>query len=138
MNNTKHILLFDGICNLCHASVRFINKRDKKNQFEYLALHSEEGKEWVKKYKLPAETDSVILFSNNQVFTKSEATLEICRLLPRPWKWFVVFKLIPQKWRNGIYDWIAENRYRWFGIKESCEIHSQKSNYKLQRKQEEE
>ncbi len=124
MSNKKHILLFDGICNLCNTSVRFVNKRDKKNQFEYIALQSEEGKESAKKYKLPPETDSVILISKNEVFLKSDAALEICRLLPRPWKWFVFFNLLPKKWRDGIYDWIAQNRYRWFGTDDRCEIPS--------------
>jgi len=81
----------------------------------------------VEQYQIPKETDSVILIKNETIYIESEAALEVCRLLPRPWKWFVVFKLIPKKWRDKIYDWIAGNRYRWFGIKESCEIHQQKN-----------
>lgn len=122
MENTKPIILFDGVCNLCNASVNFILKRDKRQQFQFVALQSEEGIELIEKHQIPKETDSVVLIKNQNVFTESDAGIEISRLLPSPWNWAVVFKIIPKKWRDSIYRWVAKNRYRWFG-KQSVSCH---------------
>lgn len=120
--NSCPVILFDGICNLCNGTVDFIIKRDKKARFRFAALQSDAGAQIVKKIRIPGETDSVILIWNSQVFTESDAALEITRLLPLPWKAFVVFKILPKKIRDRIYRWIAKNRYRWFGKKDSCRI----------------
>ena len=114
------IILFDGICKLCNGGVDFILKRDRKKQFVFIALQSVKGRELIKKYKISAETDSVIFILNNRVYTESGAAIEILRLLPFPWSWLSVVKIIPKKLRNGIYKWIAKNRYRWFGTRETC------------------
>ena len=118
----KHIILFDGICNLCNGAVNFILKRDKRKQFRFVALQSENGKELISKFKIAPETDSVILILNKQVYTESDAAIEIAKLLPTPWNCFSAFKIIPKKIRDGIYKWIAKNRYRWFGKRKTCRI----------------
>ena len=118
----KHIVLFDGICNLCNGAVNFILKRDKKKQFRFVALQSDEGKNLISKFKIAPETDSVILILYNQVYTESDAAIEISKLLPAPCNWFSAFKVTPKKLRNRIYKWIAKNRYRWFGKRETCRI----------------
>uniref|UniRef100_UPI0032163809 thiol-disulfide oxidoreductase DCC family protein n=1 Tax=uncultured Draconibacterium sp. TaxID=1573823 RepID=UPI0032163809 len=120
--NSKSIILFDGVCNLCNGSVNFILKRDKKEQFSYLALQSDEGKRLIKEFRAPAKVDSVILIHRNTIYIESDAALKISELLPSPWKWLTVFKVIPKKWRNKIYRCIAKNRYRWFGKQENCRI----------------
>lgn len=122
MNDNKQIILFDGICNLCNSSVNFILKRDKKKQFRFVALQSEEGKELIAKYKIPQETDSVILIKKNEIFIESDSAIEISQLLPFPWNWAVAFKIIPKNWRDKTYRWVAKNRYRWFGKRSSCRI----------------
>ena len=122
MQSEKHIILFDGICNLCNGAVNFILKRDIKKQFQFEALQSERGKKLIANFEIAPETDSIILIINNQVYTESDAAIEIARLLPAPWNWFSTFKIIPPKFRNGIYKWIAKNRYRWFGKKETCRV----------------
>jgi len=120
MNDNNPIILFDGICNLCNGSVNFILKRDKKKQFRFVSLQSDEGKELIKRYKIPQETDSVILIRKNKIFVESDAALKISGLLPTPWKWLTIFKIIPTKWRNKIYNWVAKNRYKWFGKRDVC------------------
>ena len=122
MENKSLIILFDGICNLCNGSVNFILKRDKKKLFRFVTLQSERGEELVRQFNISKETDSVILIFENRVFLESEAAIEIVRLLPVPWKWLAFFKIIPLKFRNGIYKWIARNRYRWFGKRNVCRI----------------
>jgi predicted DCC family thiol-disulfide oxidoreductase YuxK len=132
MNKEEAIILFDGICNLCNNSVSFILKRDKKQQFRFVALQSEEGKEFIEKHAIPKETDSIIFIQNNKVFIESTAAIEISKRLPFPWKWAVVFGIIPKKWRDLIYRWIAKNRYRWFGKKERiCNVADETTEYFL-------
>lgn len=116
------LVLFDGVCNLCNGTVDFMLKRDRKKQFLFVALQSEAGEKIREKFHFPAEIDSVILIHKEKVFYESDAVLEIARLLPAPWKWAVVFKIVPVNWRNAVYRWIARNRYRWFGKKENCRI----------------
>lgn len=76
----------------------------------------------VKHYKIPEETDSVILVKNGQLFLESDAAIKIAHMLPAPWNWATIFNAIPLKIRNGIYRWIARNRYRWFGKRKTCRV----------------
>ena len=116
------LVLFDGVCNLCNGTVDFILNRDRKKQFRFVALQSEAGETIRKNFSIPDEIDSVVLIHEEKVFYESDAALEIARLLPAPWKWAVVFKIVPPGWRNAVYRWIARNRYRWFGKKKECRI----------------
>lgn len=122
MGTEKPVILFDGVCNLCNSAVNFILKRDKKKQFRFVSLQTERGAEVIAKFEISPETDSVILIFDNRAYTESDAAIEIARLLPTPWNWFLVFKIIPEKLRNRIYKWIAKNRYRWFGKRETCRV----------------
>jgi len=115
MEYKKTIILFDGICKLCNGSVNFIRKRDKKKQFNFVALQSEEGNALVKQLRISKETDSIILLQNKQIFIESDAAIEIGKRLPGPWKWVFIFKIIPKSWRDKLYCWVANNRYRWCG-----------------------
>lgn len=121
MNKNPYVL-FDGVCNLCNGTVDFILKRDPKKQFMFVALQSETGQIIRKKISIPDEIDSVVLIYEEKVFYESDAALEIARLLPIPWKWAVIFRIVPVGWRNAVYRWIARNRYRWFGKKQECRI----------------
>jgi predicted DCC family thiol-disulfide oxidoreductase YuxK len=120
------IVLFDGVCKLCSQSINFILKFDKKKQFRFIALQTEAGKKLVKKFAIPAETDSVILVYKNQAFIESDAAIKITCLLSFPWTIAIIFKILPLKFRNSIYRWIAKNRYNWFGKNNNCRIPSDK------------
>lgn len=120
----KKIILFDGVCNLCEASVQFVIKYDKKNVFRFVALQSELGKEIIKHIGLDNKNiDSVILYEPGIAYNyKSAAALEISKNLGGFFHLGTLFKLIPNGLRNLLYDYVAKNRYQWYGKKESCLI----------------
>lgn len=114
------VILFDGDCNFCDASVQFIINRDPKGIFHFASLQSEAGQELLQKHNVPADIDSMILIENEKVFYKSSAALRICRHLQGAWKLLYALIVIPSPIRNVVYDVVARNRYKWFGQKESC------------------
>ena len=118
----KKIILFDGVCNLCEASVQFIIKYDKKDVFRFVALQSDLGIEIIKHIGLDIKNiDSVILYEPGIAYNyKSAAALEIAKNLGGFFHLGTVFKLIPNGLRNLLYDYVARNRYQWYGKKESC------------------
>lgn len=119
--NEHPVLLFDGVCNLCNASVQWVLLRDKKGVFRFAALQSEIGQHLLKARDMSGETlDSVVVVSGEQVLTHSDAPLEVVRLLGGGWSLLYVFRWLPRWIRDSIYRYIARNRYRWFGKKESC------------------
>ena len=124
LENNKQLILFDGVCNLCNASVQYVIKHDQKDQFRYTALQSDIGKRIMKKYNIDRSTmDSILLYSpENGISYKSTAALKIASKLGFPRNVMSVFLIIPAFIRNGVYDYIARNRYKWYGKKEECMI----------------
>lgn len=121
MNNP--LILFDGVCNLCNTSVQFIIKHDKNNLFKFASLQSETGRKLLKKYNYSNNTtNTFVLIYDNMVYTKSDAALLTAKLLGSWWRLMYYFRFIPRKARNGIYSFIARNRYKWFGKSETCMI----------------
>lgn len=115
------IVLFDGYCHLCSGSVQFIIKRDPGACFRFASLQSEKGKAVFENAEISSgETDSVILVEKGRVYTRSAAALRIARRLTCGWSLLSVFILVPAFIRDVVYDWIARNRYRWFGKRETC------------------
>jgi predicted DCC family thiol-disulfide oxidoreductase YuxK len=121
MKNPKvaNIILFDGVCNLCEASVQFIIKHDSKNYFHFASQSSAIGKELLKKHKLE-EIDSIILVKNSMGYTHSDAVLKISKKLDGWYKYLYVFRFIPRFLRDSIYRFVAKYRYKVFGKKDSC------------------
>lgn len=123
VTHNKKIILFDGVCNLCNGSVVFIIKRDKKDVFRFTAIQSDEGQKLIEKYQIDtSKLDSILLFESNNYFSKSTAALRIARHLNGGYPLLYGFIIVPEVFRNWIYDLIARNRYKWFGKKESCMI----------------
>ncbi len=120
----KKIILFDGVCNLCNSFVQFVIKHDKKDVFRFVALQSEIGQEIIKNIGLQNQNiDSVVLYEpNSNFYLKSNAALEIVKNLDGVFKLVIVFKIFPRFFRDFAYDFIARNRYKWLGKKESCMI----------------
>ena len=120
MTNNRTIL-FDGVCNLCNASVQFIINRDPKAVFKFTSLQSELGQALLKKHNISSENlYSVIVIQDNHVYDRSRAALEIAKQLNGLWPLFYSLIVIPPFIRNFIYDWISKNRYRWFGVRQEC------------------
>lgn len=120
INDQKSVILFDGICNLCNASVRFILKKDQKEQFLFASLQSDAAKKILLHYKEKKIGDSIVLIENGEVYQKSVAVLKIFKHLKWPWSIFSVAAYLPEKLNNKIYDIIAKSRYKWFGQKDQC------------------
>jgi predicted DCC family thiol-disulfide oxidoreductase YuxK len=119
----KKIILFDGVCNLCNRSVQFVLKRDTKGQFVFGSLQSQVGCALLGQLHLPAEfSDSIVLIENNLVYTRSSAVLRVLKTLGRGWQATYLFMLLPKWIRDGLYDWIARNRYQWFGRRQTCMV----------------
>ena len=117
------IILFDGVCNLCNGAINFIIERDKKNVFKFATLDSQIAKDLSEKYSIDlSKVDSIILISNKKAFTKSSAALHIAKDLSAAWPLLYSFMVFPKFIRNAVYDFIAKNRYKWFGKKDSCMI----------------
>jgi predicted DCC family thiol-disulfide oxidoreductase YuxK len=129
----KKIVLFDGVCNLCDNAVQYVIKHDKKDIFIFVALQSDLGKEILNYLKVDtSKMDSIILYEPGVAyFYKSDAALEIVKDLNVFLKWSVVFKIIPSSLRNPIYDYVARNRYKWFGKKEACMIPTEEMKAKF-------
>ena len=121
--NNNRIILFDGICNLCNASVNFIIKNDKKNRFVFASLQSDVAKEILLQFsEKKLNLNTLIYFENGVLFEKSTAALKIAKQLRCPWPIFYVFIIIPAFLRDNIYTFIAKNRYKWFGKRATCMI----------------
>ena len=123
MSINSAIILFDGVCNLCNSSVNFVIKHDKKGYFRFASLQSETGKELLKQFSIdPLSTDSIVLIENNKAYIRSTAALRITKHLNKFYPALYLFIGIPPFIRNFVYDYIARNRYKWFGKKEACMI----------------
>ena len=117
------IILFDGVCNFCNGAVNFTIKRDKQKQIRFAALQSEAGRQLVQQYSLPADDMRSFLFiENSKVYNRSTGALKVCRYLKGLWPLCYSLIVIPAFIRNGIYDWIARNRYKWFGERRECMV----------------
>ena len=124
MEKGKKIILFDGVCNLCNNAIQFIIKRDRKDIFRYAALQSELGQQLTKERGIDTQlVDSMILIEPGVAyFVKSDAALEISKEFGGLWSILHLFSWLPSALRNPIYDFVARNRYRWFGKKDQCMI----------------
>jgi len=120
----KKIILFDGVCNLCDSAVQFVIQHDTKDVFRFVALQSELGHQIIKHIGINTQNiDSIILYEPGiAYYYKSEAALQITRNLGGFFHFGTIFKIIPTSIANQLYDYIAKNRYKWYGKKESCMI----------------
>ncbi|MEL7586434.1 MAG: DCC1-like thiol-disulfide oxidoreductase family protein [Prolixibacteraceae bacterium] len=118
----KSLILFDGYCHMCSRLVRFILKYDRKAIFLFASLESPVAHFWKERCLIPETVDSVVLIEKETCLIKSEAILSIARGLGGVFRLLAVFRILPGRWRDGIYDLIARNRFRWFGRRESCLI----------------
>jgi predicted DCC family thiol-disulfide oxidoreductase YuxK len=124
LNTIPHpIIFFDGVCNLCTGVVQFVIRHDPKHRFRFASLQSEVGQQLLQQHNLPTEEfGSFILFEKGKVFTKSSAALTVIKKLAGFWPALYAFMIVPSFIRNGVYNWVAKNRYKWFGKKEECWI----------------
>ena len=128
----KAVILFDGVCNLCNSSVDFVMNRDVNDKFLFASLQSSfaENQPLLRKHQ-PKDLDSIILLKGQNVFDKSSAVLRIAKELKGGWPILYIFIVIPKAIRDGIYDWVASNRYKWFGKSDTCRVPTKKEQAKF-------
>ncbi len=122
-NDETHIVLFDGVCNLCNSAVKAIIKRDRKGKFKFASLQSQRGQALLNQFGLSTnDLNTVIYINNTRYFIKSSAVLHVLKELGDIWKLFYVFIILPQPLRDFLYSIIAKTRYKIFGKRASCMI----------------
>src|SRR5213080_2194149 len=120
------VILFEGVCNFCNSSINFLMRHDRNNVFRFAPLQSSTGQSLLTKHGLDQKSfTSFVLIEGEKVFTKSSAVLRLTKHLPWYWKTLQLFRIVPPFIRDAIYDWVAKNRYRWFGKKEVCMVPTQ-------------
>lgn len=117
------ILFFDGVCNLCNGTIDFFIKKDHKRKFKYAPLQGKTAPNLIGD-KATKDLNSVVLYCNGQTYYKSQAILTALKILGFPYSMLFIFILIPTSLSNLIYDYIAKNRYRFFGKKTTCRLPS--------------
>jgi predicted DCC family thiol-disulfide oxidoreductase YuxK len=119
------IVLFDGVCHLCTSTVQFIIKRDPHGYFTFASLQSEVGRSLLEEHGLqPDAFDTFVVVEGSRCFTRSDAALRVAQHLSRGWSLLRILSLIPKPIRDWGYTVIAQNRYRWFGKRETCLVPS--------------
>ena len=126
MNETdfrsESLIFFDGYCNFCNRCVQFVLKHERKAYFKFSSLQSDFSIRQLSTFKIPEKLESVVVLSNDKLFFKSDAALEIVRQMKWYLGWLYFLKLLPRPFRDLIYDFFANNRYKWFGRRDSCGI----------------
>jgi predicted DCC family thiol-disulfide oxidoreductase YuxK len=115
------IVLFDGVCNLCNASVNFLIKRDRKSVFRYATQQSEIGRQLLQTHGVEPDT-SVVVIDAGRAYLRSSGWLRLARHLPFPWRLGVLLWIIPRPLCDWMYGVIARNRYRWYGRSDTCRV----------------
>ncbi len=115
------ILLFDGVCNLCHGSVRFVLRHERRPELRFCALESATGAQLLARHGIATHyRGSLVVIEAERVFLKSDAALRVASYLKWPWSWGCAAVILPRGLRDWAYDLIARNRYHWFGRHDAC------------------
>lgn len=110
-----HIVFYDGVCGLCNRSVRWLVRHDRRRVLRYASLQSEFAKKALKGTDLDITSGTIIFRDGSDIYTKSDAVIAILRRMGGIYRLARVLRVIPRALRDDVYDWIARNRYRWFG-----------------------
>ncbi|MCP1182796.1 thiol-disulfide oxidoreductase DCC family protein [Paenibacillus sp. 1781tsa1] len=115
------IVLVDGVCHFCQGLTKWIIKRDPEGKYHFASLQSDVAKALLVKGNLSTDSmDTFVLIENGKYYTRSTAALRLAKGLKFPYPLLYVFIIVPKFIRNAIYNWVASNRYRWFGKDEAC------------------
>lgn len=119
------LILFDGVCNLCNAWVRFVVRHDPAGIFRFVAQQSPIGQAIIEEHLRGAsQLSSVIVIEDNAIYTESDAVLQILARFRPPWSWIALLRIIPPPARDACYRFIVRHRYQWFGRTEVCQVPS--------------
>lgn len=119
--NTQQIIFFDGFCNLCSSAVQFTIQRDKKNNFLFASLQSDFAAKTLAPFNLEQKSGgSIVLLADGKVYQRSTAALKVAKQLSGLWPLLYGFIIVPRFIRDAVYNYIAKNRYKWYGKQDSC------------------
>ncbi|GGF04045.1 hypothetical protein GCM10011611_06830 [Aliidongia dinghuensis] len=125
---TGPLVLFDGVCNLCHGVVQFLLPRDRAGRLYFAPMQSATGQQVLGRHKLPLDDwDSFVFLDEGRIYLKSAAIFRIARSLPWPWRLLWVFRFLPRPGADWLYDRVARNRYALFGKRQQCMVPDAKS-----------
>lgn len=117
------IVFFDGVCNLCNGAVDWLVKRDRQHRIQYASLQGSTAAAMVPEHLTDGDPDSILVWTDGVVLTRSDAVLKVLSYLSPGYRAIAtVAKIVPRFARDSIYKWVARNRYRWFGKRESCRL----------------
>jgi predicted DCC family thiol-disulfide oxidoreductase YuxK len=121
MIDERHVVVFDGVCNLCRRSVTFILLHERDHLIRFAAAQSAAGRALLREFDLDPENVATFVFLHGDVaHVRSDAALEVARHLRLPWRMVRILRIVPRRLRDAVYDFVARHRYRWFGRRESC------------------
>jgi predicted DCC family thiol-disulfide oxidoreductase YuxK len=122
--NEHGVILFDGVCNFCNNKINLVIRKDKKDFFRFAALQSEAGKKILAAngIEITPEPDTFIFIEKNKIYNRSSAALHIVKHMSGLWPALFVFIIVPRFLRDIVYKIIARNRYKWWGVRESCMV----------------
>ncbi|MGF7046522.1 putative DCC family thiol-disulfide oxidoreductase YuxK [Paenibacillus sp. DS2015] len=124
-DDSRSIVLIDGVCLLCQGITKFIIKRDPEMRFYFASMQSVQGQELLKRGGISTQSlDSFVLIENGVYYTESTGALRVVRHLKAPWPWIYILRVIPRFIRDRVYRFVARNRYRWFGQSDQCMLPS--------------
>ena len=116
-------MLFDGVCNLCSGFVQFVAPRDPDERFAFASLQSDVAQELLADHDVdPTALESILLIEGDSAYVKSDAILRIGYHLGGIYRLGWPLRVLPTRFRNWWYDFVANRRYRWFGKKDQCTI----------------
>lgn len=123
MQPDTHIVVFDGICNLCSAVVDFISARDSRNVFTFVPMQAPRGRQLLEAHGVSIDqVDTFLLICDGGALVRSDAAIAIAAELRRPWNLLTVLRFVPRPVRDWVYSFVASNRYRWFGKRDTCKL----------------
>lgn len=118
----KYIVFYDGVCGLCNRSVNWLINHDRRQVLRYASIQSEFATKFLEGQGLDINSGTIIFSDDQELLTKSNAILRILLRMGGIYRVASVFRVIPRGFRDSVYDWLARNRYRWFGKYDTCRM----------------
>ena len=120
-----NIVVFDGVCKFCSGWVQFIIARDPSGLFHFAPMQSKTGRSLLERFCVdPDDVTTFVFIKEGKAYVRSEAALQIAREFAWPWQFLRIARVVPAPIRDALYNWVARNRYRWFGKTDTCMVPS--------------
>ena len=116
------VIIFDADCLLCNRFVQIVSVIDKKDSIYFTRLSGKTANYILSNNKSLVDVDSIIFYLNGNIYIKSDAVIRISKSLGFPYNMMSIFKIFPRSMRDIFYDFVARNRYKFFGKANKCLI----------------